>query len=219
MTSSTDWHAWHRGYADPGSSLSRRLATVRGELTRVLAARQGLPTRLVSICAGDGRDTLPVLADGHTDVAAVLLELDRTLTDTARREAVRLGLLDVEVRTADAGRLDSYAGLPPADVFLACGVFGNITDEDLTTTVAALPQLLAAGATVLWTRGSRAGEHDPTRYTGDAADLVREVFVRHGFTEESFIRPNDAPFRVGTHRFRGTPGRSQSGTVMFRFAR
>ncbi|MCK9896076.1 class I SAM-dependent methyltransferase [Frankia sp. AgB32] len=219
MTSATDWRAWHRGYADPGSSLSRRLAAVRGELTRVLAARRGRPTRMVSICAGDGRDTLPVLADGYTDVGAVLIELHQGLSDAARSEVVRLGLPDVEVRTADAGRLDSYAGVPPADVFLACGVFGNITDEDLDATVAALPQLLAAEATVLWTRGSRAGEHDPTRYAGDAADLVREVFARHGFVEDAFIRPGDAPFRVGAHRFRGTPRRPQPGTVLFRFTR
>jgi hypothetical protein len=56
-----DWHAWHDEYDDPASSLSRRLVVVRRQVDAILRARPG-PTRLVSMCAGDGRDVLPVLA-------------------------------------------------------------------------------------------------------------------------------------------------------------
>ena len=124
-----DWRAWHRDYDDPTSDLSQRLVRVRAEVGRVLADRIGRPTQLVSICSGDGRDTLPVLALGHRDVAAILIEYDADLADRARREAARLDLPNVEVRTGDAGEWASYADVPRTDVFMACGVFGNITDD------------------------------------------------------------------------------------------
>ena len=81
-----DWHAWYGEYDDPDSSLSRRLAVVRRELGAVLAARRPGPVTLLSLCAGDGRDTLPVLAAADTQVSAVLVELDPDLAGTARRE-------------------------------------------------------------------------------------------------------------------------------------
>lgn len=59
-----DRQAWHEGDEDPASSLPRHLETVRRLLARVLR-EQGDgpdgPVRLLSLCAGDGRDTLPGL--------------------------------------------------------------------------------------------------------------------------------------------------------------
>jgi hypothetical protein len=217
VTEKMDWHEWHGQYDDPTSSLSRRLAAVREQLARVLESRAGRMTRLVSICAGDGRDTLPVLAHGHRDVSAVLVELDAALADAARTEATRLELPAVEVRTADASQIDTFLGVGPADVFLACGVFGNISDADLAATIGALPQLLAADARVIWTRGRPTG--DPTDYADDPAELVREVFARHAYVEEAFVRPGDADFRVGVHRFVGTPEPRAAGATMFSFVR
>jgi hypothetical protein len=222
-----DWRAWHRHCDDPNSALARRLEAVRAELARLLAARGAQPTRLLSLCAGDGRDTLPVLAAGHSEVRAVLVEIDPELGAAARARAAELGLA-VEVRTADAGSLEAYAGLPPADLLLACGVFGNITDDDLATTIAAFPSLLAPGGAVLWTRGARSGDGDPTRWDGDAADLVRTIFAGHGFVEETFLRPDDAPFRVGVHRITGAASATDTAVAprprepdaqLFRFVR
>ena len=212
-----DWHEWHTAYDDPTSSLSRRLAAVRAQLARVLALREELPTELISICAGDGRATRPVLAISAADVSAHLVELDAEFARVARVEADRLGLRKVEVRQGDAGELDTYVGVPPADVLLACGVFGNITDDDLDTTVRLLPQLLAPNAAVVWTRGRPST--DPTRHAGDPADLVRDVFGRHGFVEEVFDRPDDADYRVGVHRLTAAPQERVPGAVLFRFVR
>jgi hypothetical protein len=212
-----DWIEWHSAYDDPGSSLSRRLVAVREALDRALERREGAVTQLVSICAGDGRDALPVLASRGRDVAAVLLELDPTLAAAARAAAVRLGVGAVEVREGDAGMVDSYDGIARADVFLACGVFGNVTDDDLLTTVQTLPQLLSEGATVIWTRGCPSG--DPTDYDGDPADFVRGAFSANGFDEVEFVRPSDADFRVGVHRLVAEPAPRQPGATMFRFVR
>ena len=73
---SRDWHAWHEQYDDPASSLSRRLTVVREQLRLVLSATEPQPdraVRLVSLCSGDGRDTLPVLAESPVPVAAMLI--------------------------------------------------------------------------------------------------------------------------------------------------
>ncbi len=53
---------------------------------------------------------------------------------------------------------------------------------------------------MIWTRGASLGDGELSAYAGDPSDLVREVFARHGFTEETFVRPADADFRVGVHR-------------------
>jgi hypothetical protein len=210
-----DWHAWHREYDDPASDLSRRLDVVRARLGALLAAAPG-PVRLVGMCAGDGRDTLPVLASAGVDVDAVLVELDPDLAGTARATVRDLGLDGVEVRTADAGTTSSYDGAGPADVLMACGVFGNVSDDDVATTVAQLPSLLAGGGHVIWTRGCRVPQ-DPTRVDGDPSELVRRLFADAGFEEVDFVRPEDAGFRVGVHRWPGGGAPYRPGVRLFTF--
>ncbi len=190
-----DWHAWHEQYDDPASSLSRRLAVVREELARDLANRAG-QVRLLSLCAGDGRDTLPVLASSSAHVAAVLVELDPDLAEAARRDAAALGL-DVDVRTDDAGLVAAWADAVPVDVLMLCGVFGNITDEDIRRTIGATPLMLQRGGTVIWTRSSEGPGTD------DPAEWVRSLLPGPGWEERSFVRPDDASFRVGVHRWQG----------------
>ncbi len=104
-----DWGEWYDEYDDPASSLSRRLADVRRLLAADLDARAAAgqrSVRLLSLCAGDGRDTIPVLAARpDLDVDACLVELDPVLADAARAAATAAGV-EVDVRTADAGAFD-----------------------------------------------------------------------------------------------------------------
>jgi hypothetical protein len=60
---SRDWHEWYRDYDDATSSLSRRLGVVRSQLASLLAAAAPGPVRLLGLCSGNGRDTLPVIAE------------------------------------------------------------------------------------------------------------------------------------------------------------
>src|SRR3954466_6500094 len=126
-----DWSAWHDDYDRPGSELARRLWTVQERISLALDACPPGPLRVISMCAGQGRDLLGVLA-GHRrrdDVRARLVELDPRNTSYARdmAQAARLG--QVEVRTADAALTDAYRGMVPADLVLICGLFANITDD------------------------------------------------------------------------------------------
>src|ERR1700759_272892 len=96
--------------------------------------------RLISLCAGQGRDVIGVLT-GHPrrdDVRARLVELDERNGAVARQTA-QAGVDGVEVRQADAGITDAYGGAVPAQIVVACGVFGNITGRGIQATVAALP--------------------------------------------------------------------------------
>jgi hypothetical protein len=214
----TDWVAWHRPYADPSSQLSRRRRTVQRHVGDWLGAlpASGLPGRIVSACAGDGRDVLEVLTampDVGAEVDVLLVELDAGLAADATTYAEAHGLARVTVRVHDAGGSDGYAGAVPAGLMLLCGVFGNITDDDVRGTIAALPSLCAPGGTVLWTRGR---DEDGGLA---AARTVRSAFAGAGFEELSFTAPDDAHFGVGVHRLAVDPERWVPGQRLFSFVR
>ena len=74
----------------------------------------------------------------------------------------------------------------------------------------------ASGGHVVWTRGDRVPQ-DPTTYDGDASELVRQLFADAGFEEVAFVRPDDAGFRVGVHRWPGPDGSPRPDVRMFTF--
>jgi hypothetical protein len=203
---SHDWHEWHTAYDQPESPLSRRLATVQGCIRAALDEAAPGPIRVVSMCAGEGRDVLGVLEDHprRGDVQGRLVELDHDLAATARANAPAT----VEVSCADAGALSSYAGAVPADLVLVCGVFGNITDADMMDTIDLLPTLCAPGAFVIWTRHRR---------PPDATPGVRERFGAAGFRELAFHAPEGTMFGVGLNRLAAPPRAFSDDGRLFEF--
>ncbi len=144
--------------------------------------------RLLSLCAGDGRDTIPVLAARRDlEVDAVLVELDAGLAEAARTSAAAVDV-SVDVRTADAGSFESFRDRLMNDVLLLCGIFGNISDADVERCVQASCALVRPGGTVIWTRGSRLPD-DPSDQAGDPAEWVRGLFAAAGFEEVAFVVP------------------------------
>ncbi|MGW5011063.1 methyltransferase domain-containing protein [Micromonospora chalcea] len=204
-----DWYAWHRDYDQPESALARRLAEVRRRVADALDAAPPGPLRALSLCAGQGRDLIPVLA-AHprgADVTARLVELDPRNADLARRAAADAGLTGVQVVTGDAALTDGYADLAPADLVLVCGIFGNITDDDIRATVRHCASLCATGGMVLWTRHRR----EP-----DLVPVICEWFAEEGFEPVAVGSPADG-VEVGAHRFTGTPRPLVPGARMFTF--
>jgi protein-L-isoaspartate O-methyltransferase len=156
---------------------------------------------LLSICAGEGRDVLPVLAElDRAPVRALLLEIDPTLAERARAAASDLRLNDVGVRVADAGATDSYLHESPAHVIMACGVFGNVSLKDVKRTVLVLPELLADSGVVVWTRAGQ-----------QPSQIVRRYFLEGGFAERTFSGTPDGMFRVGLHQLTIRPTGAGSG--------
>ena len=62
MDEGRDYLKWHERYDDPESDLAWRLSVVRGFLRDALDRHPG-PVRVLSVCAGDGRDILGVLSE------------------------------------------------------------------------------------------------------------------------------------------------------------
>ncbi|HVB91242.1 MAG TPA: class I SAM-dependent methyltransferase family protein [Acidimicrobiales bacterium] len=206
------WVRWHEPYEDPASALSVRLALVQSMVGAVLDAAGPGPIRVVSLCAGQGRDVIEVVA-GHRragDVSALLVELDPALVASARARAAAAGVSSqVSVVQGDASLGHHYAGSVPADLVLVCGVFGNISDADIAATVGALPGFCAPGASVVWTRHRR---------PPDATPGIRRLFTAAGFEEVAFEAP-PGPYvmSVGRHRLVGAPGRFDPGLKLFTF--
>jgi hypothetical protein len=194
------WEKWHAPYEDPASNLSRRLRTVQEMVRQGLDAfppgRAG-PIRVVSLCAGQGRDVIDVVAEHprRDEVSALLVELDPALVAFARARAGAAGLGEVvRVVEGDASLSRWYAPLVPVDLVLVCGVFGNISAGDITATIGALSSFCRPGAHVVWTRHRRPPDATPT---------VRSSFAAAGFTELAFVAPAGTVMTIGHHRFDG----------------
>jgi hypothetical protein len=188
------WQRWHEAYDDPSSRLARRLDVVQRCIREALDRLPEGRVRVVSLCAGEARDLLGALVDHSraADVAGRLVELDPTLAARAKARTPA----SIEVACADASTTSAFQGAVPADLVLACGIFGNICDEDIERTVAALPMLCAPRGTVIWTRHP----HPPDR-TVD----IRRWLEEAGFSELRFVREPEVGFAVGAHQLEGPP--------------
>ena len=176
MTAPThDWHEWHHGVRPAPRARSRAGSpSCRSASRAALDAAPPGPIRVVSMCAGEGRDLLGVLED-HPRRADVRGPAGRARPrargDGPRARARRASRCCV----GDAGTTASYAGAVPADLVLVCGVFGNITDADMMRTID-----LAADAV----RAGRARRSGP----GTAGRPTRRPRVRQRFAGERLRR-------------------------------
>jgi len=212
-----DWSAWQRLYESPERVVAQRLRIVQRLIRACLASSTGQVT-VLSLCAGQGRDLLEVLAE-HPPRSAVrgrLIELDPANCAVASNRVRRLGLDGIEVVSGDAAITDAYLGMVPADLVLVCGVFGNIPTSDVRWTIETLPQLCAQEATVIWTRH---------RGPPDLTPAIRAWFAETGFVELAFEstaaespRPGAFPAQsVGAHRWPHAPRPLELGQRLFTF--
>ena len=180
------------------------------QFTYVLDERREARIALASMCAGQGRDVLEVLATHRRgrDVRARLVELDPRNIQYAEAYAREHALGNVEILARDAGNSDAYVGIAPAHVVVACGVFGNLGQGDIARTIEWLPALCAPGAHVIWTRHRR---------TPDRTPWIRHLFGAAGFEEIDFVAPDDRVFTVGTCQLAREPDAFVGGHQLFNF--
>jgi hypothetical protein len=219
------WVRWHAAYEDPSSNLSLRLRAVQSMVRAALdeiparagagagagAATDPEPIRIVSLCAGQGRDVIDVVVTHPRgpEVSALLVELDPALVAFARERAASLGLADrIRVIEGDASQCGPYAADVPADIVLVCGVFGNISPAGITRTIQAMRGFCAPGGHVVWTRHRRPPDLTPT---------VRADFAAAGFTEVGYEAPEGMILAVGHHRLDGATAPFDPGQRLFEF--
>ena len=209
--SDSHWVRWHQHYDDPSSPLSVRLRVVQSMVADVLSAAEEGPIRIVSVCAGQGRDVIDVLATHPRggDASALLVELDPVLVAFARARAAAAGVSgQVRVVEGDAALSRWYMDDVPADLVLVCGVFGNVSAADISRTIEALPGWCREGSEVIWTRHRR---------PPDATPFIRAEFWAAGFTEVAFEAPDGYVLSVGRNRLERPPGEFDPEATLFEF--
>jgi hypothetical protein len=82
------------------------------------------------------------------------------------------------VIVGDAGACDTWRQYAPVDLLILCGIFGNISDEDIQRTITAARYVLAPRGAVVWTRGVFAD--------CDLRPAIRRWFRDAGFDETAY---------------------------------
>lgn len=142
-----DWYAWHRLYDRPKSKRAARLSQMQDLILRALDEQQGTPVNVLSVCAGQARELLGAVErfSRPQDVHAHLIELDPRNMEYAERALRDAGIGGVRTTVGDAGLRSHYEGIAPLDVLLLCGVFGNLTPQDIERTIALARAIVRPG--------------------------------------------------------------------------
>ena len=211
MNSGKDWKKWHTLYDDDQSGLAKRLRLVQDAIANSLPNDVLIDNyQIIDICAGDGRDLIEVLAHypEKDHVHSLLVEIDERLATSSEKAASNANIQNVTVYTGDASVLATYRNVAAADLILLCGIFGNISNEDIEKTIKSLAQLSKQGTRVIWTRHLRQPSVVPE---------IRNYFINHNFKELDYKTTADQSYAVVTCEFHGSPQPLNHKTKMFTF--
>jgi amino acid adenylation domain-containing protein len=208
-----DWNEWYKQY-DSLPSLQARLRLVCEQIAATLDDCPAGPIRIVSICAGDGRDVIHTVQNHRrrNDVTALLLDNHGESIARGRAAAEQAGLArQLQFIETDAARAGNYAGAVPADLVLLSGFLGHLRHENVPHLIESLPMLCRTGGWIIWNR------HLVLHQGREQVLVIRELFRRTKFEEILFKTTAPDGFAVGRCRFAGR-GKSLDPTrVMFEF--
>jgi len=195
------WARWHDQYAKlPG--LIARLSLVRQHLSKCLDLLPSGGIRVVSVCAGDGRDIIAVLSRHirSQDVSGWLVENDPRVVESGLQEIEKAGLgHGLNYILDDASRSSTYSKIAPTDVVLVAGVFGNLRGVEALKLIERLPSLCKPEAFVVWTRHC-------TLNDGEAQlAMMSQRFAGNEFESFNYELTPTADFVVATHQYKGGP--------------
>jgi hypothetical protein len=192
----------------------QRLSKVREHFTECLDNAPRGPVRVLSLCAGDGRDVIGGLGSHprRTDVTAWLIESNRQSVALGVRQAASARLEKaVNFLCGDATAYAAYKNITPADIVLLCGVWGHVRADERELLVRAVASLCKPGGSVIWTRGVLP---DTTRL-----QQIQLHFAALPWEEVRVSITSDHRWAVATYRYSGPPRELPRSGRLFRFQR
>jgi amino acid adenylation domain-containing protein len=208
-----DWRHWHKDY-EQHASLQARLERVRVQIVAALSEFPPGPVRIVSLCAGDGRDLIGAL-ESHprrADITARLIDNDPESIARGRQMAATAGLSrQLQFVEADATLAKNYDGAVPANLVLLSGFLGHLPHDDVPGLIRRLPMFCQAGGQVIWNR--HLVLHDGHRQVTD----IRKFLAAAAFAEVHYATTDANGFAVGRARFNGSPVPLDTAAVLFTF--
>ena len=207
------WSNWPAmSYKRPAYRL--RLQAVQDQIAACLDEANEGSLRVVSLCAGDGRDVMGVLEshERREDVRAWLVELDpkSVAAGIAARNDAGLGRYVIFIE-GDATDFATYQGILPADIVVVCGVWGHVPPDERLMFVRALAKFCTPGASVVWSRGVDRGQ---ARYTD-----IQNLFEENSFERVRDSVTSDDKWAICTHRYIGPATEVPTTGRIFNFHR
>jgi len=206
------WSDWpQRAYKQ--RRYQQRLAAVQAHLFDCLNAAPAGQVRVISVCAGDGRDLLGVLEihQRRNDVAAWLIEQSAQSVNAGAARASALGLADaVNFLHADATLYATYQGIAPADIVLFCGVWGHVPAHERISVIRALACLCKPDGVVIWSRAIAKGL--------ERLEQIQSLFRAPPWERTALTSTPDKTWAIATHRYCGPAADLPSEGQIFRFS-
>jgi hypothetical protein len=190
----------------------QRLLAVQEHLAECIDLAPRGRVRVISMCAGDGRDVIGVLGSHprQKDVSAWLVESNRQTVADGARQTLSAGLENtVKFLNEDGTVYATYKKIVPADVVLLCGVWGHVPTNERAQLVRAMACLCKPGSAVIWTRGV---SKDMTRL-----HEIESLFDSSSWEQVRLSITSDKKWAVATHRFRGPPLELPESGQIFHF--
>lgn len=205
------WNGWpEKAYKK--DHYQQRLLAVQKHLAECLDIAPPGSVRIISICAGDGRDVIGVLGSHQRrkDVSAWLVELNRKSVAAGVRHTISAGLENaVNFLNEDATLYLTYKNITPSDILLLCGVWGHVPTDERVQLVGAIASLCKPGSTVTWTRGVSKGMarlHE-----------IQSLFSGSSWESVCVSLTSDKNWAVATHRYCGPPKELPESERLFHF--
>jgi SAM-dependent methyltransferase len=209
----SEWSGWPDA-AYRQERYQQRLVAVESHLTESLDKAAPGPVRIISLCAGDGRDVVEVLRSHKRkdDVVAWLVELSRQSVALGVERAAQAGLgKNVKFLCGDATDFESYQRLAPADIVLACGVWGHVPASERATLARGLATLCKPGGDLIWTRGVLRGM--------SCFEQIQSLFGAPAWQRQRVSFTPDASWGIATARYCGPPLALPKSGRLFHFRR
>lgn len=210
---SIDWNQWHTGY-ETSASLQARLKAVSEQITIAINDCPPGPIKIISLCAGDGRDILLALQNHprRKDVSASLVDNHLESIERGRELALKTGLTkQIHFLHADAGLGETYADIGHANVVLLSGFLGHLRHGDALNLISKLPMVVKTNGSVIWNR------HVVLHDGAEQVARIRGAFRSHHFDEEHFAATAEDGFAMGRVCFKGESAPLDAAQKLFEF--